>query len=82
MPTVYRFAGYRAFIFTNDQRPAHVHVTGGVGEAVFSLNCPDGPTELRESYGFSRKQLMEIKEKLDPVVDGLCKAWSEIHGGA
>jgi hypothetical protein len=80
MPTVYRFAAYRAFIYTNDPRPAHVHVTGGAGEAVFLLNCPEGPTELKESYGYSHNQVMEIKERLDAVADALCKAWSEIHG--
>lgn len=53
MPTVLRFDGLRAVIYPNDHRPAHVHVIGKGGEAVFILHCPNGPPELRESYRFN-----------------------------
>ncbi len=43
MPTVLRFAGLRAVIYTNDHRPAHVHVIGDGCEAVFEMNCEGGP---------------------------------------
>jgi hypothetical protein len=43
---------------------AHVHVVGGGCEAVFQLNCPDGPLELRENYGFATRKLSKIKEAL------------------
>jgi hypothetical protein len=82
MPTVYRFDGFRVFIHTNDHRPPHVHVTKGSGEALFYLNCPNGPTELRENYRrcFSRSDIAEIQAALDPIVPVLCEKWSEIHG--
>ena len=44
----------RVVIYSNDHRPAHVHVIGAGKEAVFELNCPPGPVVLRENYGFSR----------------------------
>jgi hypothetical protein len=36
-------------------QPAHVHVIGRGCEAVFKLHCPNGNPELRENYGFSKK---------------------------
>lgn len=80
MPTVLRIDGLRVVIYPNDHRPAHVHVIGGGSEAVFNLNCPEGPQELRENYGFSRQEMARIKASLEDVVDTLCKQWSNIHG--
>jgi len=42
--------GLRVVVYPNDHRPAHVHVIGRGCEAVFNLNCPAGPVELRENY--------------------------------
>jgi len=80
MPTALRLDGLRVTIYPDDHRPAHVHVTGGGGEAVFLLNCPEGPPELRESYGFSTKDVGRIQRNLAPHVSELCKKWVEIHG--
>ena len=44
MPTVWRIGTHRVVIYPNDHRPAHVHVVGRGGEAVFVLHCPDGPS--------------------------------------
>src|SRR5260370_25575848 len=60
MPTVLRFDGLRVVIYPNDHRPAHVHVIGRGCEAVFNLSCPAGPAELRENYGFSRREIPQI----------------------
>ncbi len=76
-----RFDGLRVVIYPADHRPAHVHVTGAKGEAVFILNCPAGPPELRESYGFDRPELGRIKDALGGKVAALCEEWGEIHGG-
>ena len=62
MPTVLRLDGLRVVIYPNDHRPAHVHVTGAGGEAVFVLHCPDGPPTLRESSGFSLQAVARILE--------------------
>ena len=62
MPTVGdRIDGLRVVIYPNDHRPAHVHVIGNGCEAVFKLNCPEGPPELRENYGFAAGKLSRIK---------------------
>jgi len=43
MPTVDKIGSLRVVIYPNDHRPAHVHVIGKDCEAVFKLNCPEGP---------------------------------------
>jgi Domain of unknown function (DUF4160) len=80
MPTVHEFDGYRAFIPTNDHRPAHVHVAKAGNEAIFVLNCPDGPVSLRENYGFKRAHIKAIARELDAHVGVLCTQWELIHG--
>ncbi|HEY5818234.1 MAG TPA: DUF4160 domain-containing protein [Mesorhizobium sp.] len=80
MPTVLRLADVRVVIYPNDHRPAHVHVKGPAGEAVFVLNCPEGPPELREAFGFKRSDLNRLKEELSEVLAVLCADWRAIHG--
>lgn len=60
--------------------PAHVHVIGADGEAVFFLNCPEGPPELRESYSFSISQVNRIQRELAAILPSLCAAWGKMHG--
>lgn len=80
MPTVKRIDGLRVVIYPNDHRPAHVHVIGSDSEAVFDLHCPLGPAEVRENYGFSLKELGQIKSALTADLEDLCAEWSRIHG--
>jgi hypothetical protein len=80
MPTVLRFEGLRAVIYPNDHRPAHVHVIGKGSEAVFDLNCPDGPAALRENYGFSRNVIARIEIVLAENMLIGCSEWEKIHG--
>jgi uncharacterized protein DUF4160 len=80
VPTVLRIAGLRVVIYFNDHRPAHVHVIGRGCEALFNLNCPHGPVELRENYGFSRREIAEIAGILTASLALLCDAWEHIHG--
>jgi hypothetical protein len=79
MPTVSRIGGLRVVIYPNDHRPAHVHVIGD-GEAVFILHCPDGPPELRESWGFGKAEVVRIKAALAADLTVLCDEWRTIHG--
>ena len=72
--------GLRVVIYPNDHRPAHVHVIGGGREAVFNLHCPDGPPELRESYGYAARELTVIARALQDALARLCEAWRDIHG--
>ena len=64
MPKVDAIGGLRVVIYPNDHRPAHAHVIGDGCEAVFKLNCPKGPPELRENYGFSSGEVARIEAAL------------------
>ena len=80
MPAILRFDGLRVVVYPNDHRPAHVHVIGGGHEAVFDLNCAGGPVDLRENYGFSRREIKRITGVLTDHLVELCRAWERIHG--
>jgi Fe2+ or Zn2+ uptake regulation protein len=71
--------GLRVVVYPNDHRPAHVHVIGNGCEAVFKLNCPDGPPELRENHHFSHIDLNRIDAELSKHVETLCAAWRRMH---
>jgi hypothetical protein len=79
VPTVLRIDGLTVVIYPADHRPAHVHIKGAGKEALFYLNCPEGPASLRSYYRFTLRELTRIEEKLTPHLDELCKAWKEIH---
>ena len=80
MPTVLTIFGLRVVIYPKDHRPAHVHIIGNDCEAVFKLHCPIGPPELRENYGFSRKDLAKIAGELAANLAVVCSQWRQIHG--
>jgi hypothetical protein len=70
----------RVVVYPNDHRPAHVHVIGSGCEAVFNLNCPLGPVELRENYEFPSRNLRDLLGLLTANLEDLCRAWERIHG--
>ena len=47
---------------------------------MFNLNCPGGPPELRESFGFKVPDVNKIEAALVELVPALCAEWSAIHG--
>jgi hypothetical protein len=57
-----------------------IHVIGRSHEAVLSMNCPIGPPELRESFGFRLREANEIAEALMGAIPALCDEWSKVHG--
>jgi hypothetical protein len=79
MPPVLRFRGLRVVIYPNDHEPAHVHVIGRDCEAKFQLNCPAGPVELIEIFGFSKREIRQILAVLRAGLSGLCEEWRRIH---
>lgn len=79
MPTVRRLGGLRLVIYPNDHSPEHVHVIGADAEAVFELHCPTGPVALRESYGFTPRQLRRLVSELTAHLHTLCSEWERIH---
>lgn len=82
MHTVLRLDNFRVVIYPNDHRPAHVHVIGQGCEAVFDLHCPDGPSELRDSYDLSLRTVSRIQKALNARMSVLCEARERIHGYA
>ena len=80
MPTVLRVDGLRYVVYPNDHRPAHIHVIGNGCEAVFDLNAPAGPPELRENYGFSIRTIRKIESRMAENLTMLIDAWRKIHG--
>jgi len=80
MPTVLRVGGLRIAIYPNDHRPAHVHAFGPSQEAVFILNCPDGPLRLRGSLGFSVRALNRLEVELQRGTRRTLRGWSRLHG--
>jgi hypothetical protein len=82
MPTVLSFGRLRIVIYPNDHRPAHVHVVGQGHEAVFVLNRRQRSATVRENYGFAKRDLSRIRERLNANFDLLLEAWERIHGEA
>lgn len=80
MPTIRRIGACRIVVYPNDHRPAHVHIIGEGCEAVFKLNCPKGPPELRENFGFKPAMLGAFLTELKAEVEVLCEEWRNIHG--
>lgn len=80
MPTLLRIGRLRVVIYTNDHRPAHVHVLGAGTQAIVWLACPDGPPSLRGSYGLTTAELNRIADALAVELAALCGAWEQIHG--
>jgi hypothetical protein len=80
MPTIDRIDGALVIIYPNDHNPAHVHVEKGDRAAVVILNCPHGPLELRENFGFSRTELRHIFEKILSDLETFCTQWEKYHG--
>lgn len=79
MPTVLRIGAARVHIFTHDHAPAHVHVLSRDCEAVYDLNCPDGPMGLRENKGCRLADTRRLSTALADHVRMLCEAWGAIH---
>jgi hypothetical protein len=80
MATVTRINGWRVFINSNDHRPAHVHVESNGTEAVFVLNCPNGPVELRDNWGVPQSEITWLEQMLAGVLSESCAKWRSIHG--
>lgn len=80
MPTILRIDGLRVVIYPSDHRPPHVHVMGAGCEAVFTLNCPNGPPTMRGTRGFTTQDLNRIALALMAALDTLCDEWGTYHG--
>ena len=81
MPTVLQIRNIRVVIYSNDHPPPHVHaIKGNEARAKFTLNCPDGPVEFVEQYGFKLAEIRELAAAIAASLSDICAKWSEIHG--
>ncbi|QNB10570.1 DUF4160 domain-containing protein [Paraburkholderia tropica] len=78
MPTLLRVSGARVVIYSNDHRPAHVHVESPQGACVFNLNCPLGPLALRERFALGEREVARLAQAIEPEVAHLCREWQRI----
>lgn len=78
MPDVLNLFGFRVVIYYNDHQPAHVHVVGKGIEAVFELNCPNGPSIVRTQHRFPRKDLIRIWGEID-ALEGTLMGISDVE---
>lgn len=78
MPTILRQNGFDVMIFTNDHRPAHVHVFKTGAEVVLSLL----PVNIRDNYRMSKRDVRKAVEIVSANQQLLLRAWRELHGDA
>lgn len=79
MVTVYREAGFRFVIYSDDHEPAHVHVVGD-GNAKVDLGRVNGIPEMVYSGGFRQGDVRRIMDIVRKQRAMLLKRWSDIHG--
>jgi hypothetical protein len=77
MPTVFRDGPYRFFFYASDRdEPYHIHVERDEKVAKYWLN----PIRLRNSGGFSRFELKQIRSIIEKTQESLMEAWNEYFG--
>lgn len=64
-----------------DHEPAHVHVKSAEGEAIFYLNCPEGPASLRKNFGLYATEANHVRRLVQTHIKLLCSAWEQLHEG-
>ena len=80
MPTVHRAYGLRFVIFTDDHRPAHVHVVSGGGEAKIALGVGGEPPKLVWVKGLGNADVRRAMAEIAGSQGMLRAAWVRIHG--
>jgi hypothetical protein len=79
VPTVHRLRGYRVEIYTRDQDPPHIHVTGGGRLGIWLLSCPREPVSVRVLHGINGAEARSLETELNRLVPFLCSRWIEVH---
>ena len=74
MPTVLRIGGLRFFFYSKEgSEPPHIHVEKGDDVAKFWLES----VELESSYGFSAKEINQIRKLVVEHQSTLLQAWHD-----
>lgn len=80
MPTLFRYDGFRFFIYSNEadpREPAHVHVMKAGGEAKFWL-APQ--VAVAESAGFDARTLRRLAMIVEERRAEIERAWHDYFG--
>ncbi len=77
MPVVHRFGPYRFYFYSHENRETfeapHIHVGSGAGTAVFWLE----PVSLRNSRGYTPREIHRIRRLVTMHRELLVRHWNE-----
>jgi hypothetical protein len=74
MPTIFRAKGYRFFFFSRDGiEPVHIHIAKDNKYGKYWIN----PIRLAKNYGFTSKELNEIKKLITEKKNLIQEKWDE-----
>lgn len=76
-PTVFKYKGYRFLFFSREETKIHIHVTSPEGEAKFWVTPR---VSLAKNFGFSQRQIAELKKVIEEHKDDIENAWREHFG--
>lgn len=76
-PTVFKYKGYRFLFFSREETKIHIHVTSPEGEAKFWITPQ---VSLAKNFGFSQRQITELKKVIEEHKDDIENAWREHFG--
>lgn len=75
MPTILRIKGYRFYFFSNEGvEPKHIHIEKADANGKMWL---EPSVEAEYFYGFTVKELKEVKEIVNKNLELLKNAWDE-----
>jgi hypothetical protein len=75
MPTIIKEGGFSIRIYTNDHRPAHVHIVKAGAFAKVKL----APVEVVTNVGFNSRELNRVVELVEKYRDTLLEAWDRYY---
>jgi len=76
MPTIFKYNGYRFYLYSNEHLPEHIHVENGDGYARVVLET----LEITDSYNLKSKELKLITKLVKKHKKEIEGAWYEYFG--
>ncbi len=77
MPTILKIKGFRFFFWSKeDGEPAHIHIEKAEANAKVWLN----PLEDDYFYGFTPKEIKEIRQIINENLELFRTKWNSYHG--
>lgn len=80
MPTIYRQDGFEVMIYTNDHRPAHVHIFKAEAEVIINLSTGAAPPRVRTNIGMGRADERRALIMVAENDEAFWIEWKRIHG--